>query len=221
MVKKQRTTDAVAILHRRYVKDNADRKASLATQRVNAKVSRMIYGLRKGAGLTQEALAELIGTTQSVISRLEDADYDGHSLSMLQRIAEALDQKVIVEMTAKDPAIGEVRYVFQLFIQMLRRSKKLTIEELARKTEIDRDELVTMERNPGYSPTPLTLHRLCGFYGIPERKMLVLVGAVRHVPEDVKEHASRFAARSESCAGLTREQRRALDEFMTFLKSET
>lgn len=31
-----------------------------------------------------------MGTTQSVISRLEDADYEGHSLAMLQRIAEAL-----------------------------------------------------------------------------------------------------------------------------------
>ena len=33
--------------------------------------------------LPQKELAELIGTTQSVISRLEDADYEGHSLSML------------------------------------------------------------------------------------------------------------------------------------------
>lgn len=221
MVKKKKTTDAVAILHRRYVKDDADRRASLATERVNAKVSRMIYDLRKRAELTQAELAELIGTTQSVISRLEDADYDGHSLSMLQRIAEALEQRVIVEMTAKDPAIGDLRYVFHLFIQMLRRSKKLTIEELAKKTEIDRDELVTMERNHGYRPTPMTLHRLCGFYGIPERKMLVLAGAVRYVPEDVKKHASRFAAQSESFAGLTKEERRALDEFMGFLKSET
>ena len=221
MLKKERTTDAVAILHRRYVKDDADRNASLATERVNARVSRMIYDLRKRAELTQEELAELIGTTQSVISRLEDADYDGHSLSLLQRIAEALDQRVIVEMTAKDPSIGEMRYVFHLFIQMLRRSKKLPIEELASKTDIDRDELVTMERNPGYRPNPMTLHRLCGFYGIPEGKMLILAGAVRRVPEDVKEYASRFAAQSESFAGLTREERRALDEFMGFLKSET
>ena len=42
---------------------------------------------RTEAGLSQKELAEMIGTTQSVISRLEDADYEGHSLSMLSRIA--------------------------------------------------------------------------------------------------------------------------------------
>ena len=43
----------------------------------------------------------LIGTTQSVISRLEDADNDGHSLTMLSRIASALDQKLTIVMTAR------------------------------------------------------------------------------------------------------------------------
>jgi hypothetical protein len=36
----------------------------------------------------------LIGTTASVICRLEDADYEGHSLAMLRRIAAALNQRV-------------------------------------------------------------------------------------------------------------------------------
>ena len=38
------------------------------------------------AGLSQKELAALIGTTQSVISRLEDSDYGGRSLTMLERI---------------------------------------------------------------------------------------------------------------------------------------
>jgi hypothetical protein len=36
----------------------------------------------------------MIGTTASVISRLEDADYEGHSLAMLRRIAAALNKRV-------------------------------------------------------------------------------------------------------------------------------
>jgi len=36
----------------------------------------------------------MVGTTASVICRLEDADYDGHSLGMLRRIAAALDKRV-------------------------------------------------------------------------------------------------------------------------------
>ena len=87
MGKSNRKTDAVEILHRRYIGDDAKRKASLQAEHVNAEVAQTIYELRKEASLTQKELAELVGTTQSVISRLEDADYDGHSLSMLNRIA--------------------------------------------------------------------------------------------------------------------------------------
>ena len=59
--------------------------------RMNAQ---LIYAAREKAGLSQAELAERIGTKQSVISRLEDADYEGHSLSMLHRIAAALGQCV-------------------------------------------------------------------------------------------------------------------------------
>jgi predicted transcriptional regulator len=55
--------------------------------------------------LTQEQLAERIGTTQSVISRLEDCDYDGHSLSMLNRIAGALNKRLTVAVTAIDSGV--------------------------------------------------------------------------------------------------------------------
>ena len=103
MTKKEKTSDAAEILRNRYVKDDPERKASVEAERVNAQVARMIYDLRNDAGLTQKELAELVGTTQSVISRLEDADYEGHSLSMLNRIAEALNQKMTVLMTAKQP----------------------------------------------------------------------------------------------------------------------
>ena len=58
----------------------------------------MILAARESAGLTQAQLAKRVGTTQSVISRLEDADYEGRSLSMLQRIAEALHQRVEVRL---------------------------------------------------------------------------------------------------------------------------
>jgi transcriptional regulator with XRE-family HTH domain len=46
------------------------------------------------AGLTQRDLAKLIGITASVICRLEDTDYEGHSLAMLTRIATALNKRV-------------------------------------------------------------------------------------------------------------------------------
>ena len=96
------TSNAVEILRNRYVKDDPERKASLETERINAEIARLIYTMRKEAGLTQGRLAELVGTTQSVISRLEDSDYDGHSLSMLSRIAKALQKKMTIVVTTKD-----------------------------------------------------------------------------------------------------------------------
>ncbi|NIM16785.1 MAG: XRE family transcriptional regulator [Candidatus Aminicenantes bacterium] len=89
--------NAVKVLHRRYIKDQPERKASLQEERINAQVAQLIYDLRKDAGLTQQQLAKMVGTTQSVISRLEDSDYDGHSLTMLERIAKALNSRIIIQ----------------------------------------------------------------------------------------------------------------------------
>lgn len=63
-------------------------------ERAKLDVAQKIHDLREKAGLTQSELAMKIGSTQSVISQLEDAAYSGHSLSMLTRIAAALDQRV-------------------------------------------------------------------------------------------------------------------------------
>ena len=218
MTKKEKTSDAVEVLHRRYVKDDPARKASVEAERVNTQVARMIYDLRNDAGVTQKELAQLVGTTQSVISRLEDADYEGHSLSMLNRIAEALKQRMTVVMTAKDPEVGGVQHAFRLVVTMLRRRRGLTVDELARRADIDRSEIVAMERNNACRPSPLTLHKLCGFFGIPERRMMVLAGAVKETPQGFSERASRFAAQSESFASLTKEEKKILDEFVQFLK---
>src|SRR5208337_1072125 len=98
----RKTSNAVRILHHRYVGEDVQRKASLQQERVNAEVARTIYELREQAGLSQKELADRVETTQSVISRLEDADYEGHSLSMLNRIAKALNQQVQVVMRPKE-----------------------------------------------------------------------------------------------------------------------
>jgi ribosome-binding protein aMBF1 (putative translation factor) len=47
----------------------------------------LVREMREDAGLTQTELAKKVGSTQSVIARLENAEYTGHSLTMLERIA--------------------------------------------------------------------------------------------------------------------------------------
>lgn len=98
MVKKKKTTtNAVKILHKRYIRGDKRRLASLQAERGNLNIAEQIYTLRTQAGLSQTQLAKLVGTTQSVISRLEDADYSGHSLAMLRKIGAALKQRVQVQ----------------------------------------------------------------------------------------------------------------------------
>ena len=86
--------DAVEILHRRLYEKKPERIAGLKEARASAEGGRKIVALRTQAGLSQRVLAKLVGTTASVICRLEDADYEGHSLAMLRRIAGALNQRV-------------------------------------------------------------------------------------------------------------------------------
>jgi ribosome-binding protein aMBF1 (putative translation factor) len=91
---RKRTTDAATIVHQRYFAGKDDKLILLEEERANAAIARQICTLREKAGLTQRELARLVGTTASVICRLEDADYEGHSLAMLRRIAGALDKRV-------------------------------------------------------------------------------------------------------------------------------
>ena len=99
----KKTSDAVAILGRR-AGDSPELRRLTEEARTNAVVAQLIYAARTKAGLFQAELAERLGTKQSVISRLEDADYEGHSLSMLHRIAAARGQCVEIRFLSPGKA---------------------------------------------------------------------------------------------------------------------
>jgi len=80
----------------RYIGKDPRRRALFEDALANASVARSIYDARTEAGLTQAKLAERVGTSVSAISRIEDLDYDRHSLSILRRIAAALNMRVEV-----------------------------------------------------------------------------------------------------------------------------
>lgn len=92
--KKRIRSAALQFAYDRYIGNNPKRIASFEAELANADVARKIYDLRTKAGLSQRQLAKLVGTTASVICRLEDADYEGHSLAMLRRIAAVLNKRV-------------------------------------------------------------------------------------------------------------------------------
>jgi transcriptional regulator with XRE-family HTH domain len=98
-----KTSDAVEIVKRKTGID-PDTDREMLQMFADFQVAQMIYDARTQAGLTQKQLAKAIGTTQSVISHLESAEYKGHSLSMLERIARALNRRVEVRFAPIKPS---------------------------------------------------------------------------------------------------------------------
>lgn len=96
-------TDAIKILAKVSGPD-ATLKTGIARARTNFHVAQMIFDARAEAGLSQAQLAARIGSKQPVIARLENADYEGHSLTMLQRIATALGQNLEVRFVPGKPS---------------------------------------------------------------------------------------------------------------------
>ena len=74
--------------------------------------------LRKASGLSQKELARQVGTSQQQISRLESPSYEGHSLSMLRRVAEVLGATLHIEIqqkrTQKIPIVAEKRSIYRV-----------------------------------------------------------------------------------------------------------
>jgi ribosome-binding protein aMBF1 (putative translation factor) len=95
MAKKRRfKSKALQFAYDRYIGADSELAAAFEEELAAADVASQIYNLRKRAGISQRQLATKVGTTASVICRLEDSDYEGHSLSMLKRIAAALGRNV-------------------------------------------------------------------------------------------------------------------------------
>lgn len=92
-----KTSSATEILKRKTGIDPASDPEMLQISE-DYRVAQMIYDARTEAGLTQQELAKAVRTTQSVISQLESAEYKGHSLSMLERIAKALNRRVEIRL---------------------------------------------------------------------------------------------------------------------------
>jgi transcriptional regulator with XRE-family HTH domain len=67
-------------------------------------IALQLVALREKAGLSQKDLARKLKTSQQNISRLESPSYEGHSLSMLRRVAEVLGATVRVSFEARHQA---------------------------------------------------------------------------------------------------------------------
>ncbi len=94
MDENKHSSDALQWMYDEFIGDDPERIASYQEELIKAEIARKVYDLRDEAGLTQKQLADLVGTTDTVIDGLEEADYEGNALSMPVRIATALKKRI-------------------------------------------------------------------------------------------------------------------------------
>ena len=81
----------------------ATRPTESAATRFDLDFGQLIYDLRTEAGLSQRKVAERMGTTQSVISRLEEGGGAKNRIDTLARVATALDRHLVLSLPAEVP----------------------------------------------------------------------------------------------------------------------
>lgn len=87
---KNKTSDALEIMDRRYREQIPNWDEEVAEEEMRVRVGLAILQLRQTAHLTQQEFAKTMGITQSMLSQLENGDYEGGSLDMLWRACKAL-----------------------------------------------------------------------------------------------------------------------------------
>ncbi len=97
-------SEALQELYEELVGDDPKKQALYERDLVDIKAAQLIYDMRTSAGLSQRELAKRVGTTASVICRLEASDYEGHTLALLSRIASALGRRIELHAVPKSAA---------------------------------------------------------------------------------------------------------------------
>ena len=92
--KKRFQSEALQAAYEEIIGDDQQRQADFEQELINVEAAQLIYDMRTKAGLSQRELAKRVGTTASTICRLEDADYEGHTLAAVRRIATALNRRL-------------------------------------------------------------------------------------------------------------------------------
>ncbi|MGB2622320.1 MAG: helix-turn-helix transcriptional regulator [Candidatus Acidiferrum sp.] len=109
------------------------------------------------------------------------------------------------------------RTAFVNLLNLSRREHKLTWEQFSQKLDVDLAELIEIENDEHYQPTPRTVNKIAIFLRIPAEKLFILSGLARAHDKQFQEAALRFAARSQPVEALSSEEHEALKEYVKFL----
>jgi HTH-type transcriptional regulator, competence development regulator len=119
-------------------------------------------------------------------------------------------------VTDLDPNIA-----FGRFVRLMRRNKKLSLEKLAEDAQVEVTELVEIEEDARHRPDPRTVFQLAHHFGLPTSKLMQLAGLRQPKDNRLFEEAVRFAARSDPVESLSKEERAALEAFVSVLSEKS
>lgn len=100
---------------------------------------------------------------------------------------------VFDRMIEKQQAVQEPT-AFGKLLTMLRTQKKLSIEQLAAKTDLDAEDLRAIETVPGSEPSPLTVSTIAEYFKLEPRNVMRLAGLTRDAKTKVLQKALSVAA---------------------------
>ncbi|EHK54530.1 helix-turn-helix domain-containing protein [Allomesorhizobium alhagi] len=117
-------------------------------------------------------------------------------------------------------AADPMRMAFGSLVESMRRRRGLTVEKLAERINLDVNDVMRIERDAHFRPEPRAVFRLAETFDLPHKALQQLSGNTVARP-GLQEQALRFAARSgESPQKLSREEQRALEEFIAYLEKQ-
>lgn len=145
-----------------------------------------------------------------------------HRSSDVVKAMHAVEQQQAQDAPVESPRLvsdRDAENILGRFVQMTRRKDRLTPAQLAERIRVAPEEITSIERDPGFSPKPRTVHQLARYVKVPSSTLLHLLPNAGQKDVALNEAAHRFAASSDNLPGLSKAERKVFNDFVKFLAS--
>lgn len=144
------------------------------------------------------------------------ADQEDRHFISVGGLVSTLDPTCQTELTSTK-SVETTKTAFVRLLQLARRERRLTLENLAEKADVDLAALVKIETDETFEPDLRTVHQLASVLDLPVKKLMVLAGLLHVKDAGLQQASVRFAARSEPIGNVSPEEHAALEEYVKFL----
>lgn len=140
-------------------------------------------------------------------------------------IKETLDDDFVIGPAAfaiaRQEAKPPLTVAFGTLVRLARRSKKLSVEQLAEKLSVEVDEVQKIEKDPAHQARPRTISNIARYFELPLPEVMKLAGAAVSNDDVFRSKALKFAAHSDDMSILTDDEHEMLRSFIRYLRDKT